>query len=504
MLIEEVKKRSYTFANSKKNPSVLGVEIEKEEEEEYFNSDDFEEWPEEYRDTYVSLKVKDSKGKDIVYQGNKFMFTYGNRSGLLRKEYVIETLRSKIFNFNKEFNKEEEKLHKKSTYGTWFIVCEESYATGGGTHFHVFVFLSERKKKTLFQLQNHFRLTNEYVTAKPFVNKIEGKNWYTVVKYMLKEDKTPFCSLGSKVLLTWMNIISLEKGDEDLRKAVFEILDQYNFLRKEDIKSKEDLRVKAIEVTKTTPGSKDSKDSDVVNVVTLQLEDKRVAITRLEQESIFLTGLVPGSYHFASSNPLRIQYLEKLLKRHFELSFIGRISPCLTPSLVEIKETVAKADKYGVLTITGYPTNTWSDRQLIISFLTEIQRYQDKYDTVELMIFFCNDDMRLRQSILRLLGDSVVFIDENFKFLTDTDVMKPDVQINLNGGDVNNNYYGLEKKELSNLKKEIREEIKKELRQELIVEMTAKIKEEVKAKIKEELKEELKADLISFDKRLLS
>jgi hypothetical protein len=151
--------------------------------------------------------------------------------------------------------------------------------------------------------------------------------------------------------------------------------------------------------------------------------------------------------------------------------------------MLEIKETIAKADKFGVLTITDYSTSSGSDRGLIMSLLAEIQKYQDKYETVELMVFFCSKDMRFRQAISRMLGDSVVFIDENLTFLTHTEVMKPDIQINLNDGDVVNNYYGLEKKELSNLKKEIREE----LRQELIVELTTKITNEVTTKITNEV-----------------
>lgn len=386
--------------------------------------------------------------------------------------------------------KEKEEEKEVTSRKAWFMVCEESYATGGGTHFHVFIFLSSRKKKTLFQLQEHLKLTNEKVKAQPYVQKVEGKDWYFVIKYMLKEDKTPFCSLGSGGLFTWMNSISLQKGDIELRKAIYAVVDNSVFLSKEDIKSKEDLRA---EVTKTT---RDPNKS--LEVVIGSPKRPTAEIERLELESVFLRELVPGSYHFSSSNPLRINYLENLIKKYFNLSFIGRLSPYLTPSLLEIKEeikeTIAKVDKYGVLTITGYSTSSGLDRGLIISLLTEIQRYQDKYEKVELIIFFCSDDMRFRQYILRLLGDSVIFIDQNFKLLTNTDVMKPDIQIYLNAGDVNN-YYGLEKKELSNLKKEIREE----LRQELIVELTTKISNEVTAKITKEVKlnllAEVKADI---------
>ena len=329
-------------------------------------------------------------------------------------------------------------------------------------------------------MQEHLKLTNEKVKAKPYVQKVEGKDWYFVIKYMLKEDKTPFCSLSSSGLLTWMNIISLEKGDIELKKAIYAVVDNSVFLSKEDIKSKEDLRA---EVTKTT---RDPNKS--VEVVIGSPKRPTAEIERLELESVFLRELVPGSYHFSSSNPLRIKYLENLIKKYFNLSFIGRLSPYLTPSLLEIKETIAKVDKSGVLIITGYSTSSGSDRGLIISLLTEIERYQDKYEKVELMIFFCSDDMRFRQYILRLLGDSVIFIDQNFKLLPNTDVMKPDIQINLNGGDVNNNnYYGLEKKELLKLKNEIKEE----LRQELIVELTTKITNEVKLNLLAEVKADI-------------
>jgi hypothetical protein len=347
-------KRTYEFVKKNK-PNYLNPDTFSDTKFSKFNSDEFEEGAEEYRDEeikeikeikpvpeeieeieeikcLVSLEGKDSKNKDIVYQGDKFFLTYGNRLGHISKEWVIEELRCKINDLDNQY--EEIMTNRKA----WFMICEESYPTGGGTHFHVFIFLSKRKKKTLFQLQEHFKLTNEKVKVKPFIKKVEGKNWYFVIKYMFKEDKTPFCSLGSGALLTWMNIISLEKGDIELKKAIYSVIDVSSFLSKEGIKSKEDLR--------------------------------------------------------------------------------------------------------------------------------------------------------FRKTISGVLGDSVGFLDENLKFLKHTDIMKSDIQINLNGGDVNN-YYGLEKKELSNLKKEIREE----LRQELIVELTTKITNEVTAKITKEVKMNLLAEV---------
>lgn len=157
--------------------------------------------------------------------------TYGNRLGHISKEWLIEELRSKINDLDNQKEKEEEK--EVTTRKAWFVVCEESYATGGGTHFHVFIFLSKRKKKTLFQLQEHFKLTNEKVKVKPFNKKVEGKDWYFVIKYMFKEDKTPFCSLGSDTLLTWMNIISLERGNLISKKVsicTYLLINKYYFL----------------------------------------------------------------------------------------------------------------------------------------------------------------------------------------------------------------------------------------------------------------------------------
>jgi hypothetical protein len=89
-----------------------------------FNSDDFDEWEEEYRDEEIKIKEikkikavpeeiedieeieeieclvalegKDLKNKDIVYQGDRFFLTYGNRLGHISKEWVIEELRCKI------------------------------------------------------------------------------------------------------------------------------------------------------------------------------------------------------------------------------------------------------------------------------------------------------------------------------------------------------------------------------------------------------------------------
>jgi hypothetical protein len=505
-------KRVYKFATEKKQNSV-------NPEKTKFNSNEFFSWPEKYQDKEIksvpeeiksvpeeiksvpeeieeieeenepkcaiALKAKDSKKKDMVYQFDRLFFTIANKFGCISKEWLIEELRPKINTLDNQKEKDDKK--EETTRKPWFMVCEESYATGVGTHFHVFIFLTKRKKKTLFQLLEHFQLTNDKVTVKPFIKKVEGKDWYFVIKYMLKEDKTPFCSLGSGNLLTWMNIVSGEKGDTELKKAVYSVIEESVFLSKEDIKSKEDLRA---EVTKTTTDPNKS-----VEVIIGSPKRRTTEIERLESESDFLGRLVRGSYHFSCSNPLRINYLEDLIKKYFNLGFIGRLSPYLTPSLSEIKETLAEMDKAGVfvLTMTGYSTSSGLDRGLIISLLTEIQRYQEKYEKVEFMLFFCTDDMRFRKYISGMLGNSVIFIDKNFKLLTNTDVMKPDIQINLNGGDVNNNYYGLEKKELSNLKNEIREE----LRQELIVELTTKITNEVKLNLLAEVKADIWKDLSS-------
>jgi hypothetical protein len=69
-------------------------------------------------------------------------------------------------------------------------------------------------------------------------------------------------------------------------------------------------------------------------------------------------------------NLFKIQRVEALIKKYLKVPFVIRISPYLTPSLVEIKAAVTKTDKNGVLTITGYPTNSESNRQLIMSLLT--------------------------------------------------------------------------------------------------------------------------------------
>ena len=151
MEIKKSNKRTYKF--SKKNKC------------NFFDSDAVEEWPEEYLDEeikpvpeeieeieekneikcVVALEAKDSSNKDIVYQSDRFLLTFGNRLGHISKEWLIEELRSKINTLDNQKEKEEEK--KVTTRKAWFMVCEESYATGGGTHFHVFIFLSSRKKK---------------------------------------------------------------------------------------------------------------------------------------------------------------------------------------------------------------------------------------------------------------------------------------------------------------------------------------------------------------------
>ena len=153
-----------------------------------------------------------------------------------------------------------------------------------------------------------------------------------------------------------------------------------------------------------------------------------------------------------------------------------------------------------IVIISGFP-HTPENRQLMLSLLTEINLYNDN-DNQELensLVFLCDDGGRFKLEIVNKMGDFITFIDENFNLISKKDLMGPDIQINLNSGDVNNNYYGLEKKEFSNLKKEIREELRQELRQELIVEVTAKITNELKmnlfAEVKEELKEELKKEL---------
>lgn len=95
MEIKKSNKRTYKF--SKKN------------KRNFFDSDTVEEWPEEYLDKeikpmpeeieeieeieekneikcVVALEAKDSNNKDIVYQSDRFLLTFGNRLGHISKE----------------------------------------------------------------------------------------------------------------------------------------------------------------------------------------------------------------------------------------------------------------------------------------------------------------------------------------------------------------------------------------------------------------------------------
>jgi hypothetical protein len=408
---------------------------------EKFESDEEELYPIEYRDILNNCIVKlnpflkddfQSESLKGYFQGDKLLLTIANKLGHIKKEWLIQRLRTQLHTLDPSDPLDRNDAKKIKNKKCWFVVSEEAFKDGG-THFHVFICLSERKQKILEQLQNIFKLENEFVTATPFVRAIKGKNWDYALRYVLKEDRTPFCSLGSARLLTYLNNLdsgSLKEND-NIKKLIKAIINESEFLKPEDIKSKEELRSEVSEVSLS--------DIDINPSIRVLKEDK-IQIKKLETENL----------------------------------------------------------------------------------------YNDNSNQENSLVFLCDDGGRFKLEILNKMGDFITFIDKNFNLLSKKDVMKPGVQINLNG-DINystTNYYGLEKKELSNLKKEIREELREELRQELIVEMTnemtakikkevsnelklklnlfAEVKAEIKEEIKEELKEELKADLMSFDKRRLS
>ena len=489
---------------------------------EKFESDDEELYPVEYLDKLNDCLVKlnpfleddfQSEYLKGYFQGDKLLLTIANKLGHIKKEWLIEKLRTQLHTLDPSDPWDRNDGKKLKDKKGWFVVSEEAFKNGG-THFHVFICLSERKRKTLGQLQSILKLENELVTATPFIRAVKGKNWDSALRYVLKEDRTPFCSLGSARLLTYLNNLdsgSLKENDK-IKKLIKAIINESEFLKPEDIKSKENLRSEVSDVSEI------SEMSDIdssMKVGRVGKEDK-IQIKKLETETVFLNSLMPGSYHFNSSNPIKIKYLVNLIKNHYACNYIARLSPFLTPTRKSMENVLSKLTKNPIVIISGFP-HTPENRQLMLSLLTEINLYFDN-DNKELensLVFLCDDGGRFKLEIVNKMGDFITFIDENFNLISKKDLMGPDIQINLNSGDVNNNYYGLEKKEFSNLKKEIREE----LRQELIVEvthltakmtneMTAKIKEEVTAKItnelkmnlfaevKEELKEELKAELM--------
>jgi len=163
---------------------------------------------------------------------------------LIIKEWLIAQLRTQLHTLDPS---DRLKIKNKKS---WFVVSEEAFKDGG-THFHVFICLSERKQKTLEQLQNIFKLENEFVTATPFVRAIKGKNWDYALRYVLKEDKIPFCSLGSARLLTYLNNLDCKnlRDNDNIKKLIKVIINESEFLKPEDIKSKEELRSEVSEVS---------------------------------------------------------------------------------------------------------------------------------------------------------------------------------------------------------------------------------------------------------------
>ena len=479
---------------------------------EKFESKKAELYPVEYRDILNNFLVKlnpflednfQSEYLKGYFQGDKLLLTIANKLGHIKKEWLIEKLRTQLHTLDPSDPWDRNDGKKLKDKKCWFVVSEEAFKNGG-THFHVFICLSERKRKTLGQLQSILKLENELVTATPFIRAVKGKNWDSALRYVLKEDRTPFCSLGSARLLTYLNNLdsgSLKENDK-IKKLIKAIINESEFLKPEDIKSKENLRSEVSDVSEISDIDSSMKVGRVVK------EDK-IQIKKLETETLFLNSLMPGSYHFNSSNPIKIKYLVNLIKNHYACNYIARLSPFLTPTRKSMENVLSKLTKNPIVIISGFP-HTPENRQLMLSLLTEINLYFDN-DNKELensLVFLCDDGGRFKLEIVNEMGDFITFIDENFNLISKKDLMGPDIQINLNSGDVNNNYYGLEKKEFSNLKKEIREELRQELRQELIVEVTAKITNELKmnlfAEVKEELKEELKKELTAELRKDLS
>ncbi len=247
---------------------------------------------------------------------------------MIIKEWLIAQLRTQLHTLDPS---DRLKIKNKKS---WFVVSEEAFKDGG-THFHVFICLSERKQKTLEQLQNIFKLENEFVTATPFVRAIKGKNWDYALRYVLKEDKIPFCSLGSARLLTYLNNLDCKnlRDNDNIKKLIKVIINESEFLKPEDIKSKEELRSEVSEVSLS--------DIDINPSIRVLKEDK-IQIKKLETETVFLNSLMPGSYHFNSSNPIRIKHLANLIKTHYNSDYIARLSPFLTPTQKSMKNVLNK------------------------------------------------------------------------------------------------------------------------------------------------------------------
>jgi hypothetical protein len=250
---------------------------------------------------------------------------------LIIKEWLIAQLRTQLHTLDPS---DHLKIKNKKS---WFVVSEEAFKDGG-THFHVFICLSERKQKTLEQLQNIFKLENEFVAATPFVRAIKGTNWGYTLRYVLKEDKIPFCSLGSARLLTYLNNLDCKnlRDNDNIKKLIKVIINESEFLKPEDIKSKEELRSEVSEVSLSDIDMSDIDINPSIRVL------KKIQIKKLETETLFLNSLMPGFYHFNSSNPIRIKHLVNLIKTHYNSDYIARLSPFLTPTQKSMKNVLNK------------------------------------------------------------------------------------------------------------------------------------------------------------------